>query len=99
MKLKYSSKETWICGKKEGSSAEKQRSRRKRVDDGKKDSTTEGREREKKTKRREGVCFTGEEFDRVRSRHSTREGGGTSARWRWRVACLARAGAAYDKAD
>ena len=43
------------------------------------------------------------EYDTVRSRHSTREGDGTSARWRWRVACLApccpRKGLSYDKAD
>ena len=43
------------------------------------------------------------EYDIVRSRHSTREGDGTSARWRWRVACLPpccpRAGLSYDKAD
>ena len=59
--------------------------------------------RAKQLQRTEGVCFAGEEFNSVRSRHSTREGGGTSARWRWRVACLApacpRHGASYDKAD
>ena len=61
---------------------------------------------EKETKKKKGskekwVCS--EKFDCVRSRHSAREGGGSSARWRWRVVCLApscpRGGVSYDKSD
>ena len=102
--LKYNSKQSWIGGAKRGAiGIEKKRKKRTRVDDSKfgEDIRKEGKS--KRMKRTEGICFAGEEFDSVRSRHSTREGGGTSARWRWRVACLAtgcpRHGASYDKAD
>jgi len=61
------------------------------------------RKRVDKQKNKPQKEIAAREYDLVRSRHSTREGDGTSARWRWRVACLApgcpRAGLSYDKAD
>lgn len=103
MKLKYSSNEGWVTGNKQDND-EQEEKRMKRKEGRNKIARSEGRtDRAKKLKRREGMCFAGEEFDAVRSRHSKREGGGTSARWRWRVGCLApdcpRRGASYDKAD
>ena len=106
MKLKYKSKEGWICMEKECNDE-----RDKRENKGKREKTRKEiisgqdgtQDRVKKISRREGMCFAGEEFNDVRSRYSKREGGGTSARWRWRVGCLApncpRKGASYDKAD
>ena len=101
--LKYSSKESWLGEKGRDSGIEKGGKKRRRVGGIKCDDAITTEERQKKLKRKDGICFAGEEFKSVRSRHSTREGGGTSARWRWRVACLApacpRHGASYDKAD
>ena len=73
-------------------SGERQRQKRKR---------REKEKKEKKGSKEKWVCS--EKFDCVRSRHSAREGGGSSARWRWRVVCLApscpRGGVSYDKSD
>lgn len=104
MKLKYNSKETWIRKKDEEREVVKCRIRNTRVWGKDREIQKGGNGIETRSSRkRDGICFVGKEFDSVRSRHSTREGGGTSARWRWRVACLApgcpRGGASYDKAD
>ena len=103
MKLSYVSKEGWISDKKKDNDDEDERRRKGKDERNKVERKDRRMDSGKKMKRREGMCFAGEEFDAVRSRHSKREGGGTSARWRWRVGCLApdcpRRGASYDKAD
>ena len=69
----------------------------------KKRERKESKVKEKKATRRNDKWICSEKFDCVRSRHSAREGGGSSARWRWRVVCLApgctRQGLSYDKSD
>lgn len=69
----------------------------------KKRETKELKKKQPKSRKRNDKWVCSEKFDCVRSRHSAREGGGSSARWRWRVVCLApgcsRAGVSYDKSD